>query len=594
MGAFLPPQGFFWWPGIVTFLHGSFTFAHGINPSLCQLYIAPQLDWPAMAGELTVNYLPGGNSYTFSDCLLDFVSVEREPDGRQVWGLHILDRRWKWKDCGRISGNYNIRWQNGDGDEEIFTPSLRTLQELMELCLDAMGEDVYGYDVAAVVEETYPQVEWDYENPARALLELCDKYGYRVILTLENQVLVAKANEGNYLPDGTYLSGATTINPPNTPSSIVVAAGHTLAQYDFPLVPMAKELDNTYVPLDEVSYKPDKPHGWGDVDLPDFFQIEDPVAREYARTSVWKAFQIGVPFTMEGIDEENPENDEIEDVMRVLPLLDHQLVKAPQQLQPTSDDSDTENYQPGQPLPAVVYGIYWTYEGLENSQTEIDSSQPMQTAEQGKYMGNFQIEGERGLVIFDDYTCAYSQQDDTDEDAKYIVQPTLYLRTACNVRDAETLGFLRAEVKQDLESAQLATLPMYVKSDDVALKITYSFEGWGEVAGSEDNWQEVESQAQYVAESTLAKMLIEDQQSFEYPGLVFIELDGAIQQITWNVGEDGKATTECNRCKEDLVNTQSYEEAKQQALLQKALQDREKLGRIIKQDASQALTVSGK
>src|SRR5215469_13070402 len=130
MGVGLPPQGYFWWPGIETFLHGSFSFTHGISPSLATLFIAPQLVWPDMVGDLTVNYLPGGNSYTFTDCILDFISIEREADGRQVWGLHVLDRRLKWVDCGRISGNYNVRRQNGDGDEEIFPPSAKTLQQL--------------------------------------------------------------------------------------------------------------------------------------------------------------------------------------------------------------------------------------------------------------------------------------------------------------------------------------------------------------------------------------------------------------------------------------------------------------------------------
>lgn len=595
MGAFLAAQGYFWWPGIESFLHGSFSFTHGITPSLCQLYIVPQSFWPDMVGDLTVNYLPGGNSYTFTDCLLDFVSVEREQEGRQVWGLHILDRRWKWKECGRISGNYNIRWQNGDGDDEIFTPSLRTLQELMSLCLDAMGEDVYGYDVSQVIEETYPQVEWDYENPSRALLELCDKYSYRVILTLQNQVLISKVNQGSYLPGNVYLSGATTINPPNTPSSIVIAAGHTLAQFDFPIVPMALELDNSLVPLEEVSYTPQTEHGWGDADLPDFLCIPDPIARAYAVKSVWKYYQIAAPFTMDGIDPSNPANDEIADIMRVLPLNDAQLVKAPPSLQPTPDDTESAVYSPGQPLPAVVYGIFWTYNGQSNSCEVIDSSQPMQTLDQGRYPGGFQIDGQRGLVIFDDFTLAYSEDDGTNSPttAAYAVQPTLFLRTSCPVRDPDTLGFLRYEVEIGLSTAGLPTQPMYVKTDDVAFKVTYSFVAQGQVDSSTDNGAEVFAQADFLAQSALDKLTIDDPQSFEYPGFEFIDLDGAIQQITWNVGSDGKATTHANRNKEDLVNTQSYQDARTQALLQMALSSGERVGRVLKQNASQSLTVTG-
>ena len=88
----MPSQGFFWWDGIDTFLHGSFSFTHGITPSLCTLYIAPQLNWPDMLGELQVNYQPGGQSYLFSECILDFIAIERGPDGRQVWGLCSVSR----------------------------------------------------------------------------------------------------------------------------------------------------------------------------------------------------------------------------------------------------------------------------------------------------------------------------------------------------------------------------------------------------------------------------------------------------------------------------------------------------------------------
>lgn len=593
----IAPQGFFWWPGIDSFLHGSFSFTHGITPSLATLYIAPQLAWPEMVGELTVNYQPGGQSYTFDECLLDFISIERGPDGRQVWGLHILDRRWKWKDCGKISGCYNIRRTNGDGDSEVFTPSIRTVQELMTLCLNAMGEDEYGFDVSGVDEQTYPETEWDYDNPAQALLDLCDKYGYRVILTLENQVLIAKANFGNYLPQGTYMAGATTTNPPNTPSAIVVVAGKTVAQYDFPIVPMAMELDNTVVPLDLVSYAPQTPHGWGDVDIPDFDGIEDPIAREYAKKSVFKYFQVGLPVEMPGLDPLNPENDQIDDVTRILPLLDTQITKSPKVMQPHSEDSEEPVYMPGHPLPAWVYGIWATYEDeSQNATNEIDSSISTPDLTKGWYPHSFQIDGERGLVIFDDHVFSFP---DTDSNGSipsgqnYKIPPTLYLRTSCNVRDAETMGFIRDETRQDLTDAQTFTLPKYVKTEDVARKITYTFTGFGELDDYTDNLLDVLNQAKYVAKSTLQKMLLDDPQSFEYIGLVFIDMDGAIQQLTWTVDANGQATTQANRNKEDLVNTPSYAEQKQAALLQMALANKDKMGRIIKQDLSQSLTVSG-
>jgi hypothetical protein len=595
MGVGLPPQGYFWWPGIETFLHGSFSFTHGITPSLCQIYIAPQLVWPAMTGNLEVNYLPGGSSCTFTDCILDFISIEREAEGRQVWGLHVLDRRWKWKDCGAISGNYNIRNQAADGDSEVFTPSLRPLDQLMRLCLIAMGEDTYGFDLSQVTEQTYPEVEWDYENPAAALLDLCDRFGYRVILTLQNRVLIAKANQGNYLPPVQFMSGATTLDPPNTPSAIIAVAGRSVIQFDFALVPMAMELDNTIVPLNLVSYTPQTAHGWGDADLPDFAIVKDPIAREYAKKSVFKYYQVGTPFDMPGISPTDPANDSIDDLMRILPLLDVQLVKAPPVLQPADANTQSPQYQPAQPLPAWVYGI-WSTLTDESPNRTIDSSISKPDPRLGWYRYEFQIDGDQGLVIFDEYTFSFADDPPADGQAQgpqYLTPATLYLRTSCNLRDPETYGWLRVELQRtDLPTGQLQTKPMYVKTDDVAAKFIYTFSGYGVPTGVQSpNQIDVFQQATYMINAARAKLVMDTPQSYEYAGFAFIDLDGAIQQITWNVGDDGKATTQANRCKEDLVNTQSYAEKKQVALLQMALANKDKVGRIIKQDLSQNLTI---
>lgn len=576
-------QGFFWWPGIATFLHGSFSFTHGIGPSLCQIYIAPQFYWPDMAGDLTVNYQPGGDTYTFTDCILDFISIERGQDGRQTWGLHILDRRWKWKDCGKISGCYNIRRGQGDGESNIWTPSLRTLAELMELCLIAMGEDSYGFDLSLVSENDFPEVEWDYENPAKALLSLCDQYGYRVILTLQNTTLIAPANEGEYLPEGTYLAGATTINPPNTPDSVVATAGRTIAQFDFPLQAVGLELDSTVVPIELLSYTPQTPagNGWADMsgDLDNMTKVED-AGRPYAQKTVFRWYRIVPPFTLPGIDPTNPANEEIADRVFVLPLLDVQVDQAPE----TSDS-------PATPLSAWVYGVWSTTSegGYKNVTNVLDSSISTPDRSLGFYPYEFELDHDLGIVKFSLPTFAYNPTDPQD---RLIYPAEIFLRTSCNIRDQETMGWLRYEQQQFLFNG-VPTKPMYLKHDDVALKVAYRFAPDGTVIGADDNLNEVQAACDYYLGAAVKKLTVEDPQSFEYPGFVFLDLDGAIQQLEWNVEEGGKATTKANRNKEDLVNTPSYEEAKKAALLQMSLANSEKLGRIKQQDAAQNLTVSG-
>jgi hypothetical protein len=601
MGATLASQGYFWWPGITTFLHGTMTLAHGITPSLAQIYIAPQLTWPDAVGDLTVSYLPGGSIITLTDCLLDFVSIERGPDGRQVWGLHILDRRWKWKDCGKISGNYNVRRTNGDGESAVWAPTKIELKELMQLCLVAMGEDDFGFDLSDVPAATkgagiYPEIEWDYDNPAKALLDLCDKYGYRIVLQLDNTVKIATANVGEYLDDSRYMSGASTLNPPNLPSAIVVAVGRSVAQYDFPLEAVGLELDGTLLPIDELSYTPQAQNsigltGWRAIgaDLQNFTSVAaefGTLAQSYAQKSVYRYFRLVPPFEFEQLDNIDPLNNFVEDINYVLPILETQLDKAPA----TAD-------APAQPRPAWVYGQWCTEADWQNNveQDAIDSATVGATEDKQLYPRSFTIDRERGLVIFDDCVFAFSEGQASGKDTSgSIFEPTLFLRTTCNVRDAVTFGWLRREYRVDLPGAQTNTKPMYVKTEDAGFQAKYNFTGLGDLVGGQGNDSDLQAQAAAVAQSELAKMQLDDPQSFEYPGLRFDqELDGAIQQITWTVDGGGKATTQCNRNKEDLVNTPSYEEQKKAALLQMALANSEKLSRVKKQDLAQNLTVSG-
>ena len=110
------PQGLAHFGGITSLLSATYTLAHGITPGVATLYVPPQTDVIFRAGPLVFTY--DAITITLADCILDRISVQYGSDGRKIWALHILDRRWKWKFAGRISGYYNVR-RGGRGGSEI-------------------------------------------------------------------------------------------------------------------------------------------------------------------------------------------------------------------------------------------------------------------------------------------------------------------------------------------------------------------------------------------------------------------------------------------------------------------------------------------
>ncbi len=562
----MPDQGFFIWPGIDNFFHGQFSFTHGASPSLATLYIAP----PANPGDLqqvgNLSIVYGGNQMYFRDCLLDFVSIEQGPDGKTIWGLHILDRRWMWREYGRISGNYNIRRGEGDGEQTVWAVTKKTPQQLATLCFDALGEP--AYDVSGLPDNDYPEIEWDYQRPATSLLELADRYGCRIVLGLDDVVRVLRANEGMSLDTSTYMSGGATINPPNMPSKIIAVLGKTVVQYDFTLEAVGLERDGSIKPIDELSYKPT--NGWEKSDILWFYDVDEDV-RQLAVKSVFKWYRIKVSIDISQADPQNSENGEIKDRRFILPLLDVQIDKS----EGTSDEPPTN-------LPAWVYGVWYDKQAIQKNVTkEIDPSVQKDDKSKGFYVYDFELDKALGIVKFSD--TVYRKNDgDTDRHPA-----DLRLRTSFNLRDKETMGWVRREKSTDTISALVQTQPLYVRSDDVAFKVRFFVTSSGSTIGAEDNEQEVDNAANYYIQAALQKLQYDNPTSFVYPGFRFIELDGAIQQVTWIVDGEGFATTAANRNKEDLVNSPSYEEAKQAARIQSALADKEKASRVLKQNLAQ-------
>lgn len=224
-------QGYFRYAGITNMLSASMTLGLGTNPSSISFSCPPQDSDIPKTGDATWEYSAVDSystdsfSRTFTECLCDKVTVKAK--GTHVWNVTLLDRRWKWS-FGEISGRYNNR-VNGT----VLPKNRKTLKELVELCLEAMGET--DYDLTVVDEDEYPAVEWDLEVPSLALNDLIGEYGLTISLMADDSVKMVRLGFGAGLPSYNQLSHTNTFDPSNHPSRIRSVSRPTVFQADLPL-----------------------------------------------------------------------------------------------------------------------------------------------------------------------------------------------------------------------------------------------------------------------------------------------------------------------------------------------------------------------
>ncbi len=259
------------WDGAFAVESCTYTASHGISPGVANLRILPQSDFPSETSDLVIS--DGAASVTIPGCKIERMEILQDGDGFS-WSLSILDRRWKWRDLGRISGTYN----QPDPHGKLIPWTIRSPKELAILCLQAMGEKRYTIDLPPGLDRevgrkfaaknppwigvipvtgTNPPVNWESETPAVALQNLCELFGRHVIYQLAtDSILIAIPGRGNPLPDGSIARETPSIKAPEIPSGVGVVGGPTKYQARFLLEAVGEEWDGSYRPIDQLSYAP--------------------------------------------------------------------------------------------------------------------------------------------------------------------------------------------------------------------------------------------------------------------------------------------------------------------------------------------------
>ncbi len=547
------PQGLFHYPNISQILSGSFTLNHGISPSVCTIYVPPDTLVPEV-GELRIAY--GNLVITFQNCKLDRFAYEIGGDGKRRLALYILDRRWKWQQVsggGQISGYYNTR----RNDNEVITGTEKNARELVELLFEAMGEE--NYNIEQVPEDQFPPVAWDYSHPAEELARVTEGLGMHVVLGLDDTVRVLPLGEGIELPLGNdVLEPSLAIDIPEKPDKLIAVAGKTRYQQDFELEAVAKDVGGEIVLLKDVSYNPTP----GDeelmlADLPYWLNIDDLELRSFAKESFCKWYRIKEPFELPQIVDDEDEPLEVNRA-EILPIEAEQIDKH------TIEGVDHN-------LPAWVYGEFYRDDSSEtvNSVAAIDPEE-IKPGSPGFYPGSFTIDRDLGIVKFSEPV--YRLVDDSGNYKK--LPADLRLRVAVSLRDNETRAWRHHERERDF--GELGTEPRYVVKPDVVLNI---------LKDDEDNLDDVNERLDYYLDAIEDSYRTTDAGSITYIGFKELAPDGAIRQVTWSVGEDGKAYTRASRNREEVNVDVSYAERRLTEKIAAGLRDQDRRAAQGKPDA---------
>lgn len=509
-------QGLCSFPGIQQVVSATYTLSHGIQPGVCTVEMAPQAGGIATGG--TLRFLFGSVELAFPDCRVDFATARYSEAGLIV-SVAIFDRRWKWA-FGEVSGEFNTRDGKGAMKNE------KTPSELARKCLDAIGETA---DLSALPSEPRPPISWTLENPMRALAGLCDELGCRIVMNLDGSIAIRRAGIGGLLPTGGLIEQQAEANPPERPDTIRVIGAPTVVQVRIALEAVGKDKDGSIKRIDALSYKPTG--GWG-------YESEtfDNVANgDSARPNQSpRRLAIATVFRWYRVKESAvqalriPEIEPIDALARILPL-EREMVE-------TYTDDGVEK-----PVPAGVYGVYW----IGNIGQPINS---VKGEASYRYRGDFDVDTELGIIRF---AKPVRKWDGTSQ----LIEAELYADIAFQVRDVDGAP-ARYRFDHPMPGQPSGTRPYIVRQtgqdDATGKRAALQRRWWRNEDGTETSFADlanardgIEVKARHYALGAIARFTPTPKATGRYAGLIPINPDGAIHQVTWTVGEQG-ATTEAS------------------------------------------------
>jgi len=618
-------QGVFEFSTIVGELDASVTISKGIAPSVTSVLIDPV----SLAGLQRVStakwYFDGILIRQFPFSAIDNIATV-DQGGLQLLRLRIFDRRWGWA-FGQVSGEYNIRKKG-----VVIPGRKKSNRELADILFKAMGE--VNYDYSEMPNDDYPYVLWELDNPAKMLSELCELCQCEIVLMVDNSVKIVRKGIGDYLPGpmvGTNtprIRNDYTYDPPEYPKQLIGVTAPTKWQVDLKLEPVGFDTENGEPkPINDLKYTPqgglatdefedeiNSPSDWNrhftTGEDGDFEWITDKEKRELAQKHIYKTWRI----TLDGIETDPapelplPSNYEppediylpgalvpILDIKQFLPLVGEQVE--------TEGEGDYEK-----PKDAIVWGRFYTGDlgGNSTDYVEDDNTTNSTTELQREdfdeklvYKGSISLDEDRGLVTTGDVLRVLWEAN-TNGDPKTvgtILEPELYLRCSVNLKhpdtyapqrwgkpmviDASSPAGFKYEPREDIEPGywQELTPPEEPEEGEAPDPFATDTLEWN------DNISEVSEQMGFFLNQTLREYQTYPAESSAYSGLIPINLDGAIQQVSYTIDGSGTCNTGASRNTDYDRSVVGHEEAIRQRKVTEAIQKQSEFKRLERSSA---------
>ena len=546
----------------------TFTRSRGIRPSVAQLVVPELPEIPTGTAKLV--FYDGVREFVIPDCHLQSVDISTTNGIRYT--VSIADYRWRWERFGAISGQYNLV-RGG-----LIVPRTRkNPRELAALCLKEMQVSVY--DVKQLPTDVYPEIIWSLENPATALESLCNSLGFVVCPQLQGGVAIHKAGVGKVLPVVKGSEINKSVKVAMMPDEIWVAAAPTVWEMSLKVgdklaieASRVEDRVESIVLADDVGYRPKD--GWGNEDPRTMPNVgfeertsgnvdvvkEGERLRTLASQSVYRMFGFKNPI--------KPYDTPFE-------ILDsRQLVLQPDLLATTvvkykSQNEDRTELRRKLPF---LYGKFALTNDTGKNNVE-KFSHDYDKERSLIYKGSVSIDSDKVLISVNDPLYLFNSNSDA---AKRFEDPEIYLRVAFSVRNYET-GDQYREVYKLPTGSNNRTKPLWVVLTDVRREIIVDAKTGEPIKEGGDNRKEVEETLKQYAKIELAKLISINPAVGEYAGFQAIELDGAIEQVTYSIDSSGMTSTTASSGTEHSYVVSSFEERRRVAKLNEILRKQDQI-----------------
>jgi hypothetical protein len=530
-------QGLVSYPGLTTFARAEYTLSQGISPGICSIEMPLALAADIQPfGDLTISY--GDTQITLPNCAIRDGHLANSIGG-QIATINIMDRRWMWSNKnggGSISGHYNLRMPTGTNADEGFNSAAaasqgdstqirsgteKAPQDIANLCFEAMNEQ--NGDCSALPNDARPEIDWSHTNPAEALQQLCEGLGCRVTYVIDSDsVVIVSIGQGNTLPDnGIQTFPSIGVNPQIAPSALKLYGGATVFQGLLQLEAVGIDTDGSVKLIDDLSYAPTGINGWQSEDpngWASFSVQKDPTIFALVEKSIYKMWRITLPIQIP--QTANAGNFDPPTDIRQIHLYDRLI-------ETHFDPNDPAKIIAKKPL---LFGYF-----EEKLRQEIKTQKQTPQA----YRGALTVDADRWLIITDDPLVLYV--------AGQVLEANLYVKIAYSVRDPNKWQPHFCSFTRQLNSTA-NTQARIIKREEIFVKVIGTFDPTSfQLTGATDNMQsdDLQAEANYYLDAAQSEYIEQDSIDTEYAGIVDIQVDGLIQQVTHTIvaGPNGYAKT---------------------------------------------------